>query len=441
MNKVKNIYVSETLKDILFQFKNKSVVASLLLEDTVFEDQLVNNHVNYLSTSNSDSSKISYLTKERISKIDESEIWSTSKRYHSKPGSIISKIYQNISPREVENFSNLFRAFADKKHFKFEVVKSEIVKYYHQDSYAEFSGSLGNSCMKYDRCSKFLELYIDNGVVTMLTMKNDSGALLGRALLWQFDGNKVMDRIYTINDEDYQFYFMNWAEEHGFIYKKRQNWSNTLQFVKDGKEIESKLSIQLSDWDYSYYPYLDTFKWFDKSSGMLFNYRPDYFTENIDDFCLLMSPEGSYLNVNSLEFDSISKDWHHQGNLIWLSYCGFYTQREHVVYSETLDKFILRKDAYYSEELRDNLFKDESLIDISKEIVDQIIEDRKQYIQKLLKQEEIQKLKITQRVKDLNIDGNLLNSFGIEQFILDQLRHDNDTELEYQTDNQNYYPN
>ena len=48
MNKVKNIYVSETLKDILFQFKNKSVVASLLLEDTVFEDQLVNNHVNYL---------------------------------------------------------------------------------------------------------------------------------------------------------------------------------------------------------------------------------------------------------------------------------------------------------------------------------------------------------------------------------------------------------
>ena len=321
------------------------------------------------------------------------------------------------------------------------MVKSEIVKYYHQDSYAEFSGSLGNSCMKYDRCSKFLELYIDNGVVTMLTMKNDSGALLGRALLWQFDGNKVMDRIYTINDEDYQFYFMNWAEEHGFIYKKRQNWSNTLQFVKDGKEIESKLSIQLSDWNYSYYPYLDTFKWFDKSSGMLFNYRPDYFTENIDDFCLLMSPEGSYLNVNSLEFDSISKDWHHQGNLIWLSYCGFYTQREHVVYSETLDKFILRKDAYYSEELRDNLFKDESLIDISKEIVDQIIEDRKQYIQKLLKQEEIQKLKITQRVKDLNIDGNLLNSFGIEQFILDQLRHDNDTELEYQTDNQNYYPN
>ncbi len=442
MNKVKNINISEKLRQIISNFRNKSVVASLLLEDTVFEDQLVTNPVDYLSTSNSDSTKISYLTKERVSKIDQSEIWSTSKRYHSKPGSIISKIYKNISPREVENFSNLFRAFSDRKDFTFEVVKSDIIKYYNQDSYTQCSGSLGNSCMKYDKCSKFLEMYLDNPIVNMLIMKDSDGGLLGRALLWQFEerlsseDTKVMDRIYTINDEDYQFYFMNWAEDNGYLYKKRQNWSNTLQFIKDDKEVECRLSIQLSDWNYSYYPYLDTFKWFDRSSGVLFNYKPNYFTDSIEDFCLLMSADGSFLNSNSLEFDSITKDWHHQGSLIWLSYCGFYTQREHVVYSETLDKFILRKDAYYSEELRDNLFKDESLIDISKEIVDQIIEDRKQYIQKLLKQEEIQKLKITQRVKDLNIDGNLLNSFGIEQFILDQLRHDNDTELEYQTDNQ-----
>jgi hypothetical protein len=437
MNKVKNIIVSENLKEILIQFKNKSVVASLLLQDTVFEDQLVNNYVDYLSTSNSDCSKISYLTKERISKINESEIWSTSKRYHSKPGSIISKIYKNISPREVENFSNLFRAFADKKHFKFEVVKSDIIKYYHQDSYSEFTGSLGNSCMKYDRCSKFLELYIDNEVVTMLIMKNDSGNLIGRSLLWQFEDQKVMDRIYTINDEDYQFYFMNWAEENGFIYKKRQNWSNTLQFVKDGKEVESKLSMQLSEWNYSYYPYLDTFKWLDRKSGTLFNYRPDYFTDDIDEFCLLMSPEGSTLNINCLEFDSISKDWHHQGNLIWLSYCGFYTQRDHVVYSETLDKFILKKDAYYSEELRDNIFKDESLIDISKEIASQIIEERKQYVQKILKQEEIQKLKMSQRISELSIDSRMLSSLGLEQFIIDQMQGN---ELRYQVDDQNYYP-
>jgi len=108
MNKIKNVFISEKLREVISEFKNKSLVASLLLEELIFEDQLVPNHVNYLSTSNSDKTKISYLTPERISKIDLSDIWSTSKRYHSKPGSIISKIYKNIPPREIENFSNLF---------------------------------------------------------------------------------------------------------------------------------------------------------------------------------------------------------------------------------------------------------------------------------------------------------------------------------------------
>lgn len=442
MNKIKNINISQNLREILTKFKNKSVVASLLIEDMIYEDQLINNPVDYLSISNSDSSKISYLTKERISKIETSEIWSTSKRYHSKPGSIISKIYKNISPREVENFSNLFRAFADKKHFEFEVVKNDIIKYYHQDSYVEFSGSLGNSCMKYDRCSKFLELYLDNDVVSMLIMKNENGGLLGRALLWQFGENKVMDRIYTINDEDYQYYFMNWADENGYIYKKRQNWSSTLQFIKNNQEIESKLSIQLSNWDYSYYPYLDTFKWLDKSSGQLFNYKPDYFTDDIEEFCLLMSPEGQSLNTNSLEFDSISKDWHHQGNLIWLDYCGIYTQRDHVNYCETLDKFILRKDSHWSEEMRDFIFNDYNYIDKSNVIFTQIIEDRKSYIKKIVEQEEIQRLKITQRIKDLNVDDSVLTSLGLEQFILNSINHQESLpNLEYSSDQENYYPN
>lgn len=438
MNKVKNINISEKLKQIISNFRNKSVVANLLLEDTVFEDQLVTNPVDYLSTSNSDSTKISYLTKERISKIDQSEIWSTSKRYHSKPGSIISKIYKNISPREVENFSNLFRAFSDKKEFTFEVVKSDIIKYYHQDSYTQCSGSLGNSCMKYDKCSKFLELYLDNNVVSMLVMKDSDGGLLGRSLLWQFEDNKVMDRIYTINDEDYQFYFMNWAEDNGYLYKKRQNWSNTLQFIKDGKEVECRLSIQLSDWNYSYYPYLDTFKWFDRSSGVLFNYKPNYFTDSIEDFCLLMSADGSFLNSNSLEFDSVTKDWHHQGSLIWLDYCGFYTQRENVNYSETLDKWILRKDCYYSEELRDYMFNDLTKVDDSEIIANRIISERKEYVQKLLKQEEIQRLKISQRVKDLNINESIISNLGLEDFILSQIRQESEfiQQLEYSSDEQ-----
>ena len=145
MNKVKNITISESLKKVISEFKDKSMVANLLLEERVFEDVFVEKHIDYLSTSHSDKTKISYLTHDRFTKINESEIWSTSKRYHSKPGSLISKIYKNITPREIENFSNLYRAFADQKEFELTIVKgSDIVKYYHQDTYAG-SGSLGNS--------------------------------------------------------------------------------------------------------------------------------------------------------------------------------------------------------------------------------------------------------------------------------------------------------
>jgi hypothetical protein len=381
MDKIKNISISESLRKIISEFKDKSLVASLLLEEMVFEDTLVPNHIDYLSASHSDKTKISYLTPERFTKINESEIWSTSKRYHSKPGSLISKIYRNITPREVENFSNLYRAFSDQKEFEFSIVKgSDIAKYYHQDTYAG-SGSLGNSCMKYDRCSKFLDIYSDNNIISMLIMKNDCGGLIGRALLWEVDGQKVMDRIYTINDEDYQYYFMKWADNNGFIYKKRQNWANTLQFVSNGKDIESEIEIQLNKWDYSYYPYLDTFKWLDRSAGKLFNYKPKYFTDNTSEFCILMNAEGSSSRSSSLEFDVISKDWHHQGNLQYVEYCDLYTQRDNLRYSETLDQWILNSDSEYSEELRDNIFKDLSKVDI------ELIEKRKEYIIKLEEQE------------------------------------------------------
>lgn len=412
MNKIKNVFISESLRKIISEFKDKSMVASLLLEDMVFEDTLVPNHINYLSESHSDKTKISYLTPERFTKINESELWSTSKRYHSKPGSIISKIYRNITPREVENFSNLYRAFSDQKEFELSIVSGrDIVKYYHQDTYAG-SGSLGNSCMKYDRCSKFLDLYSDNKVISMLIMKNEDGGLIGRALLWEVDGQKIMDRIYTINDEDYQYYFMKWADNNGFSYKKRQNWANTLQFVSNGKDIESEIEIQLENSDYSYYPYLDTFKWFDKKSGKLFNYKPKYFTEDTSEFCILMNPDGTFSRTSSLELDAITKDWHHQGNLQYVEYRDLYTQRDNLRYSETLDQWILNSDSEYSEELRDNIFKDISNID------SKIIEKRKKYILQIEEEEKERERIIAEKMKKAGLDSSSSTRLRFDDYFL-----------------------
>ncbi len=138
----------------------------------------------------------------------------------AKPGGFVSKIFVNIPEREVEKFSTLFRSEVTKPKLNFKVVNGDdIRKYYHYSSYSEKNGgSLHASCMKYDGCQRYLDIYSNNPDLCKMVVLYDNDyptRIVGRALLWEFDGNKIMDRIYTINDESYQFYFKQWATKNG----------------------------------------------------------------------------------------------------------------------------------------------------------------------------------------------------------------------------------
>ena len=414
MQKVKNILISDSFREIVSQFKNDSIVAELLLGEDIREDFLVGDPVSFLSISDSDANKISYLTRDRASKISSDEFWSSSKRFHCKPGALITKIFRDISGKEVEKFSTLFRAFSSVKEFKFEVVRGkDIVKYYGQNTYSSGSGSLGNSCMKYDRCQRFLDFYKDNDAVSMLIMKNNENGLIGRALLWDFDDNKIMDRIYTTNDEDYQFYFKRWATNNGYSYKSKQNWANTIQLVSNSKDFDGKFEIQLNSWNYEYYPYLDTFKWLDIKAGKLYNYRPSHFQNHQSDYIILMSPDGRYTTAECLEFDSISKDWHHQGSLQFIVEHNIYTNRDNLNYSETLDRWLLKTESKYDEELRDYIYNDIEKVDID------LLNKIKDYINRLLeneRQEEIRVKEMLERRVNENADRSINTIFDIYDY-------------------------
>lgn len=385
MQNVKNILISDSLREILSHFKNESIVADLLLSEYIREDFLVGEPVSFLSISDSDLSKISYLTRDRATKIPSEEFWVSSKRFHGKPGTVINKIFRDISEKEIEKFSTLFRSFSCMKEFNFEVVRGrDIVKYYGQNTYSSGGGSLGNSCMKYDRCQRFLDFYKDNDAISMLIMKNNENYLIGRALLWDFNDNKIMDRIYTTNDEDYQFYFKKWAKNNGYSYKMKQNWANTIQLVNNSENFDGNFEIQLNSWNYEYYPYLDTFKWLDTKIGKLYNYKPSHFENHQNDYKVLMSPDGRYATAECLEFDSISKDWHHQGSLQFIPEHNLYTNRDNLNYSETLDKWLLKTESKYDEDLRDYIYNDIEKVDIK------LLNDRKDFINRLLENEKRQ---------------------------------------------------
>jgi hypothetical protein len=353
--KTVDIFISNELKSLLNMIKDDSVVASMLLKSRHNKEDIVDSYVNYISISKQDSTKISYVSKDRLSTIDESEYWTSPRRYQSKPGAFVSKIFKNISNKDVEIFSNLFKTMSLKPIFNFSIIKGDDVKkYYHWESYSKDRGTLGVSCMKHDRSQKLLDIYSDTDEVSLLVMLDVNGKLMGRALLWDISPNKIMDRIYTVDDDILRYHFKNWATENNYWYKSEQNWYNTIQFEQIGKEkVELKLEVKLKG--FKYYPYMDTFKFIDFETNRIFNYIPDNLSIRT-----LVSCDGSYYSGDYLVFDSVDRVFRLRGECVYIRSLDIFTIEDNVRFSRTNDDYILREESVYCYELDDYIFKDNS---------------------------------------------------------------------------------
>ena len=354
--KTYDLFISDELTNILKEIESESIVAQLLLKYQHDRDDLVNDPVNFLSISREDRTKISYLTEDRMKVIDSGQYWTSSRRFQAKPGAFVSKLFKNISSREVEKFSNLFRSQSVKPKFMFKIVSGESIRrYYHFDSYQSDKGTLGASCMKHDSCQKYLDVYVYNtDKISLLIMTDDYGSLMGRALLWKFDSHKIMDRIYTICDEDLLFYFKKWSTENGYLYKSEQNWYNTLQFEQIGqKRQELKLELKI-DTEFRCLPYMDTFKFLDTKTGILYNYQHQ--SRYLRTLC---SSEGSSYEGDYLRFDGVDRVLRYQGDSAWVEYKGFFTHYNNISWSDVNGQYILNSDSIYCEELSDCIFNGE----------------------------------------------------------------------------------
>lgn len=355
--KTHDLIISEELRTVLSEIESDSLVAKLLLKKRHDKDDLVDDPINFISVAH-DKTKISYLTTDRIAKIEDPSLyWSSSRRFAVKPGGFISKLFKDIPSKEVEKFSNLYRAQSNKAMFSLKVVDGDDIKtYYHINSYAQERGTLGASCMKYDNCQDYLGIYTENtNKVKMLVMLNDVGGLMGRALLWDFDTNKIMDRIYTIADEEFAFQFKKWATDNGYLYKSEQNWYNTLFFenLSTAKQ-ELKLDIKLDNSSFRRYPYVDTFKFFDEEKGLLLNYLPGGY------FKTLCASDGGKYGNDYLIMDDIDRVLRHRGDSVYVRYLDVRTTSNNTNYSEIYDEYILSRDCRYDEEIGEYLFNEEN---------------------------------------------------------------------------------
>ena len=182
-------------------------------------------------------------------------------------GKVIRKIVPNAKTVEVEVFVNKFRS----KIFNctFDIVTGmDIVKYYQKENYyknPEKDSSLYGSCMT-DKNPDVFDIYTKNKVRLIILKDNDTGKLLGRALLWddvnEQKGVSMMDRPY-VAFQALEYKFNDFAEDNNIF-----NWTDL--YYED-------LEYKLNTYDLEKFPYCDTFKLLNPD-GTLVNKYIDYDT-------------------------------------------------------------------------------------------------------------------------------------------------------------------
>jgi hypothetical protein len=206
-----------------------------------------------------------------------------------KVGRLVNRLLQiggyKATDKQIEDFVNQYKAtfkILKDKFRNFETVKGEDIRtYYSEDTYYSQGGSLGNSCMKYDSCQTFFQLYTENEnqVKMLILLEPVSEKIKGRALLWNVelitDGGSekitFMDRIYTNEDSDI-IQFTNYAKDRGWYYKQLQQ--STEIFNLEGKSSISDATLRLTFDNFKEYwelPYMDSLKFFNPDTTQASN--------------------------------------------------------------------------------------------------------------------------------------------------------------------------
>jgi len=222
---------------------------------------------------------ISYLPQSMWESTNPENFYDPNIRIMAKPGKVLRKIFPDMAPEVIGAFVCAYRALinSDTTSERFAVVSdNDIAHYYHYDQYdnSQALGSLGESCMRYDKCQDYLGIYTENSeVVRLVVLKSTSDLIIGRALLWNVNELDVplMDRIYGSYSTIAAF--KQYAEDNGYAYKRYQKAENDL-IVVNGETSLMSLSVDLYHWDFDYYPYLDTLRYLDKENGKLTNDQP-----------------------------------------------------------------------------------------------------------------------------------------------------------------------
>jgi len=191
---------------------------------------------------------------------------------------------KELIPRDYEEFVNLYKSEFIVVSNEFKLVKGDEISYYYDvynHAYGD-KGQLGSSCMRYTKCQEYFSIYQKNPeVCQLLAYVNQDNKVLGRDLVWKLskkvDGcpaEYFMDRVYCGNDSD-MIKFKNYAKERGWVMKDRNNSGviESLFFNYNDTVILSHIIVQLKDFRFEKYPFIDTVSYLHLGNGKLHNIK------------------------------------------------------------------------------------------------------------------------------------------------------------------------
>lgn len=200
--------------------------------------------------------------------------WQREGRQEARPARLArqmlpAEVLGHLTDKDFELFHVNLCAQSSSGGLEWKLVNGEAIRYwYHEDRYAENTGHLNASCMRYEKCQKYLDIYVRNpDVCQMLILTDQDDKLVGRALVWTSFNGIVMDRVYgsdiTISR------FQDYAQDQGWI------WRTTYGvFNQHGVTYDLATTVQLTTSDFVWYPYMDTFRYLDISHNRLYSYEP-----------------------------------------------------------------------------------------------------------------------------------------------------------------------
>jgi len=179
-----------------------------------------------------------------------------------------------------------------------------------------------------------------------------------------------MDRIYFRN-ERVKEKFISYAEENDMAYKAGRGLTN---IVWRGERFKRSPKVQLDEWEFDEYPYMDTFAKLDIEDGTLYNSE-----DKAEGFYILTSTDGGYfereevfsnyedqfIEEDEADWSEPLQDWISKSNSVYVSSdydstTGIYPKDHpdikliegqgyfHIndtLYSEAMDQYILYSDA------------------------------------------------------------------------------------------------